>query len=127
MKVKGKFDHFNINVLDLEKSIAFYHQALGLTEHHRRQAPDGSFILVYLTDESSSFLLELTWLRDRKEPYDLGDNESHLCFRVAGDYEAIHRYHGEMGWICYENPAMGLYFIHDPDDYWIEVLPEEKR
>ncbi len=127
MKVKGQFDHFNINVLDLEKSIAFYNRALGLTEHHRHQAPDDSFTLVYLTDEASAFLLELTWLRDRKEPYDLGDNESHLCFRVAGDYEAIHRYHREMGWVCYENPAMGLYFIHDPDDYWIEILPAEKR
>lgn len=126
MEVKGKFDHFNINVSNLDKSIAFYNQALGLTEDHRKIAPDGSFILVYLTDRASGFLLELTWLRDRTAPYELGDNESHLCFRVAGDYNEIRRYHQEMGWVCYENPAMGLYFIHDPDDYWIEVLPEKK-
>lgn len=126
MEVKGKFDHFNINVSNLDKSIAFYNQALGLTEDHRKIAPDGSFILVYLTDHVSGFLLELTWLRDRTAPYELGDNESHLCFRVAGDYNEIRRYHQEMGWVCYENPAMGLYFIHDPDDYWIEVLPEKK-
>lgn len=123
MEVKGKFDHFNINVLDLEKSMAFYNKALGLTEHHRKEAADGSFILVYLTDGQSGFLLELTWLRDRRQPYELGDNESHLCLRVAGDYEETRRYHREMGWICYENEAMGIYFIHDPDDYWIEVLP----
>lgn len=122
MEVKGRFDHFNINVLDLERSLAFYRQALGLREHHRKEASDGSFILVYLTDDQSGFLLELTWLRDRKEPYELGDNESHLCFRVAGDYEAIRRYHQENGWVCYENTEMGLYFIHDPDDYWIEIL-----
>ena len=122
MEVKGRFDHFNINVLDLERSLAFYRQALGLREHHRKKASDGSFILVYLTDEQTGFLLELTWLRDRKEPYELGDNESHLCFRVAGDYEAIRRYHQENGWVCYENTEMGLYFIHDPDDYWIEIL-----
>lgn len=122
MEIKGRFDHFNINVLDLDRSLAFYGEALGLKEHHRKEAPDGSFILVYLTDEQTGFLLELTWLRDRTQPYELGDNESHLCFRVKGDYEAIRRYHTEKGWVCYENTEMGLYFIHDPDDYWIEIL-----
>ena len=111
MEVKGRFDHFNINVLDLEKSIAFYNKALGLKEHHRKVAEDGSFILVYLTDEQTGFLMELTWLRDRKEPYELGDNESHLCFRVAGDYEEVRKYHKEMGAVCFENTKMGLYFI----------------
>lgn len=86
MEIKSRFDHFNINVLDLDRSIAFYGKALGLKEHHRKEATDGSFTLVYLTDNETGFLLELTWLRDRKEAYELGDNESHLCFRVAGDY-----------------------------------------
>lgn len=123
MEIKARFDHCNINVLDLERSIAFYQKALGLREHHRKEAADGSFILSYLTDDTTGFLLELTWLRDRKEPYELGDNESHICFRVAGDYEEVHRYHKEMGCVCFENEAMGLYFIHDPDDYWLEILP----
>ncbi len=123
MEIKGIFDHFNINVTNLDRSIAFYNQALGLKEHHRKEASDGSFILVYLTDSSTHFLLELTWLRNHKEPYELGENESHLCFRVAGDYDAIRQYHKEMGCVCFENHSMGLYFIHDPDDYWIEVLP----
>ena len=111
MEVKGRFDHFNINVLDLDKSIAFYNKALGLKEHHRKVAEDGSFILVYLTDEQTGFLMELTWLRDRKEPYELGD------------YEEVRKYHKEMGAVCFENTKMGLYFINDPDDYWIEILP----
>jgi lactoylglutathione lyase len=123
MEIKGRFDHFNINVTDLEKSLEFYQKALGLKEKRRKEAKDGSFILVYLTDDATGFLLELTWLRDRNEPYELGDNESHLCFRVEGNYDEIHSYHREMGCICYENTSMGLYFIHDPDDYWIEVLP----
>ena len=125
--VKGRFDHFNINVTNLERSIAFYAQALGLKEHHRKEAEDGSFILVYLTDETTSFLMELTWLRDRQEPYELGDNESHLCFRVGGDYAEARAYHKTMDAVCYENEAMGLYFIHDPDDYWIEILPLEGK
>ena len=123
MEIKSRSDNFNINVLDLERSIAFYGKALGLKEHHRKEAADGSFILVYLTDGVSPFLLELTWLRDHKEPYELGENESHLCFRVAGDYDKIREYHREMGAVCFENEAMGLYFINDPDDYWIEILP----
>ncbi|MBM6864358.1 VOC family protein [Bacteroides caecigallinarum] len=123
MKVKGHFDHFNINVTNLEKSIKFYEEALGLTEHHRKEASDGSFILVYLTDNSSNFLLELTWLRDHNEAYDLGENESHLCIRVEGDYDEVRKFHKEMGCVCFENEAMGLYFINDPDDYWIEILP----
>lgn len=123
MEIKARFDHFNINVLDLQRSIAFYEKALGLKEHHRKGASDGSFTLVYMADDQENFLLELTWLRDRKEAYELGDNESHLCFRVAGDYDAVRAYHKEMGCVCFENEAMGLYFINDPDDYWIEVLP----
>ena len=123
MEIKARFDHFNINVLDLQRSIAFYEKALGLKEHHRKEASDGSFILVYLADDQENFLLELTWLRDRQEAYELGDNESHLCFRVAGDYDAVRAYHKEMGCVCFENEAMGLYFIIDPDGYWIEIVP----
>ena len=89
----------------------------------RKEAADGSFVLVYLTDDQTGFLLELTWLKDRNEPYELGDNESHLCFRVAGDYDEVRKFHKEMDCVCYENTAMGLYFINDPDDYWIEILP----
>lgn len=123
MEIKGRFDHFNINVTDLDKSIAFYNKALVLKEIRRKEAEDGSFILVYLGDAITSFSLELTWLRDHSQPYELGDNESHLCIRVEGDYDQIREFHREMGCICYENHNMGLYFINDPDDYWIEVLP----
>ena len=112
-----------MNVTNLERSIAFYQKALGLHEGSRKEAADGSFILVFMVDDTTDFKLELTWLRDHKEPYELGENESHLCFRVAGDYDDARRFHKEMGCVCFENEAMGLYFINDPDDYWIEVLP----
>ena len=119
------FAHNNFNVLDLEKSLKFYEEALGLKEDHRKVAEDGSFILVYLTDGKTPHLLELTWLRDRKEAYNLGENEFHLAFFVD-DYEAAHAKHKEMGCICYENPAMGIYFIIDPDNYWLEIVPKNK-
>ncbi len=126
MKITGRFDHFNINVTNLDRSIKFYNEALGLTELRRKIAADGSFIIVFLTDEKSDFCLELTWLRDHNDKYELGENESHLCIRVAEDYETVRAYHRQMGCICYENDAMGLYFINDPDDYWIEVLPMKR-
>ena len=121
--MKFKFNHNNFNVLDLEKSIAFYEEALGLKVVNEFKAPDGSFILAYMGDGKTKHRLELTWLRDRKEAYELGDNESHLCFRVAGDYDKVREYHRKLGYICFENNEMGLYFINDPDDYWIEILP----
>ena len=80
-------------------------------------------VLVYMADDHSNFLLELTWLRDHTQPYELGENESHLCLRVEGDYDEVRKFHKEMGCVCFENTAMGLYFINDPDDYWIEILP----
>ena len=116
------FVHANLNVLNLDRSIQFYQAALGLQVVSRHQASDGSFELVFLADGNSGFNLELTWLRDHPEPYELGDNESHLCFRTD-DYAGSHALHDRMGCICYENKQMGLYFINDPDGYWLEIVP----
>lgn len=120
--MKFKFIHNNFNVTDLEKSLKFYDDALGLKEVSRKEAEDGSFILVYLGDGETTFQLELTWLRDWDRPYNLGDNEFHLAFRVD-DYEGAHQRHKEMNCICYENLQMGIYFIADPDGYWLEIVP----
>jgi len=114
-------EHTNFNVLDLEKSLAFYKKALGMVEV-RRLKPDDSFELVFISDGSASHQIELTWLRDRDTPYDLGDNETHIAFKVD-DYDAAHALHAEMGCICYENTDLGLYFIEDPDGYWLEIVP----
>ncbi len=120
------FAHNNFNVRDLDKSLEFYKKALGLTELRRIAPEDGSFIIVYLGDASgSAHALELTWLRDWERPYDLGDNEFHLAFTVD-DFDAAHALHEEMGCICFENEAMGIYFITDPDEYWLEVIPARR-
>ncbi len=116
-----KFDHNNLNVLDLERSKKFYQEALNLKEVRRIEGE--GFIIVFLGDEQgSAHLLELTWIKDRKEPYNLGDNEFHVAFRTD-DFAAAHAKHKEMGCICYENTDMGIYFIVDPDGYWLEILP----
>lgn len=117
-----KFYHFNFNVLDLERSLTFYREALGLTPVREKEASDGSFKLVFLGEQYTDFQLELTWLRDRKEPYNLGECEFHLAFRTD-EYDALYEKHKAMGCVCFENPAMGIYFITDPDGYWIEIVP----
>lgn len=116
------FNHFNFNVTDLERSIAFYHDALGLEPVRRKEAADGSFILTFLGDGKTEFQLELTWLRDHSQKYDLGECEFHLALAVE-DMKKAHALHEKLGCICYENPAMGIYFISDPDGYWIEIIP----
>ena len=120
--MKFTFAHNNLNVYDLQKSLNFYKEALGLTVERTSDAADGSFTIVYLGDQTTPHLLELTWLRDMNRPYELGDNEIHLAFRVD-DFDAAHAKHKEMGCICYENPEMGIYFIEDPDGYWLEIIP----
>ena len=120
-----KFAHTNYNVADLSKSLAFYEAALGLREVRRIVAEAGSFTLVYLGDGVSPFELELTYLRDMEGAYNLGDNEFHLAFTVD-DYEAAYAKHKKMGCICFENEAMGIYFINDPDGYWLEIVPAAK-
>ena len=123
--MKFTFAHNSINVLNLEKSIAFYREALQLTEVRRYEAPDGSFIIVFLGDGQTLHQFELTWLRDRKELYNLGDNEFHLALKVD-DFAGAHALHEKMGCICYENKDMVIYFINDPDGYWIEIIPQKR-
>ena len=118
-----KFAHNNINVYDLDKSLAFYEEMLGLKPVRVKEAEDKSFKLVFLGDsEGSEHKLEITWLRDRQNPYELGDNEIHLAF-TTDDFDRAYAFHKEKGVVCYENTAMGVYFISDPDGYWLEIVP----
>lgn len=116
-----KMIHENYNVSNLDKSIAFYREALDL--HEVRRINGDGFIIVYLTNDASDFELELTWLNEHPQKYDLGECEFHLAFRTD-DFDAAHKKHEEMGCICFENPEMGIYFIADPDGYWLEIVPQ---
>ena len=120
--MKFRMIHENFNVSDLDVSLAFYEKALSLKEIRRKTAEDGSFIIVYVGNEETDFELELTWLEEHPQKYDLGEEEFHLAFRTD-DFEAAHALHEEMGCIAFENHDMGIYFITDPDGYWLEILP----
>lgn len=64
----------------------------------------------------------MTWLKDHPQKYDLGEEEFHLALTVD-DYEASLKKHQDMDCVCFINEAMGIYFINDPDGYWIEIVP----
>ena len=123
--MKFTFSHFNINVFDLERSKTFYEKALGLEVCGGEKAEDGAFELVFMKNENSSFYLELTYLEMHTEPYNLGENEIHLALAVD-DYEEALKFHKDMDCVVFENENMGIYFIIDPDGYWIEIVPPKK-
>lgn len=117
------FYHFNFNVLDLDRSVAFYKEALGLEIVRTKEGEDGTYTLVFLGEKHSPFQLELTYIKGRTQPYNLGECEFHLAFRTD-EFDALHEKHKAMGIVCFENPKVGVYFICDPDGYWIEIVPE---
>lgn len=122
--MESKAIHRCLHVLDLDKSLTFYERALGMKEIRRMGPEDGSWVNAFIGSGGSGFQLELTWNRGRIEPYDNGGRDSHIAFTVP-DFDAAHALHEQMGCICHENEAMGLYFIEDPDGCWIEILPEK--
>jgi lactoylglutathione lyase len=118
------FNHFNFNVFDLERSLKFYDEALGLKPVREKNAADGSFRIVFLEDGVTDFRLELTWLRDRTEPYDLGEQEYHLAFK-AEDYlygEIAHDARGSNGF-GYDP----LFLIPELGRRTAEISAEEKN
>ena len=122
--MKFKMIHENYNVRDLDASLKFYDEALGLKEC--RRITNENFAIVYVKNENGTFELELTRLKDHPQAYDLGECEFHLAFE-ADDFEAAYNRHKEMGCICFENKEMGIYFISDPDGYWLEIVPAKDR
>lgn len=120
--MKFEMYHSCITVFNLEKSMDFYEKALGLKEIRRIDGEDGAYKIVFMGTDNGHCQLELTWYKERKEPYDLGENESHIGFRVD-DYNKAYDFHKENNWICMENEKMGIYFIEDPDGYWMEIVP----
>lgn len=121
-----RFNHFNFNVKNLERSLKFYEEHLGLSVVRREDRPDKGFTLVFLSDGVSNFSLELTWLKDHPAAYDLGEQEYHLAF-VADNFDETYKKHKDAGIVIYENTDRGIYFLEDPDGYWIEILPERHR
>lgn len=121
----AKFIHRCIHVIDLEECKRFYKEALGFEVVHVMGPEDGSWSNTFMNNGDAPFDIELTWNRGRTEPYANGGPDTHIAFAVD-DFDAYHELHEKMGCIVRENPAMGIYFIADPEGQWIEILPERK-
>ena len=118
-----RFTHNNINVADAERSVGFYKEALGLREARRIERE--GFTLVFMEDGVSGWQMEITCLKDHPQAYDLGENEIHTALTVD-DFDAALAHHRRMDCVCFENADMGIYFIEDPDGYWVEILPQRR-
>lgn len=123
-----KMLHTCIRVMDLEKSLVFYKEAIGLEETRRKEYPDYGFSLVYLSDEDKTYEIELTYNYNPEKPYELGNGFSHIAVGTK-DLEGMYKKHQEMGYEV--TPLKGLpgeepyyYFVTDPDGYKVEVIKE---
>ncbi len=121
-----KLEHACIRVMNLEKSLKFYKEALSLEVVSTKDFPEWKFTLVYLSDEKKNFEIELTYNYDPEKPYELGNGFSHFALTVENLKEA-HEFHknlgievGELRGLPNEEPR--YYFIKDPDGYAIEII-----
>ena len=121
-----KFYHCNHSVLDMSRSVKFYKEQFGLTVFKEINAYNGDLHLVFLSDGVSDFLLELTWYKNHKNPYNQGDKEFHLAFRTD-DYDRLLTKHKNAGILKHEEPELRLYFVEDPDGYQIEVVEKLEK
>jgi len=114
--------HTMLRVRDLERSLSFYTGFLGLRETRRHDIGDEA-TLVFLTDESGHFFLELTCNHDGRD-YELGNQFGHIALYV-GDLAPVKAEIEKQGWWSRESrPEMSskYVFVHDPDGYDIEIL-----
>lgn len=118
--------HTCLRVMDLDKSLKFYSEALGFKETRRKDFPDHAFTLVFLADEAGHFEIELTYNYNPEKPYVIGNGYSHLAVGVK-DLEASRAHHEALGYKV--SKLMGLpgqapryYFVTDPDGYEVEVI-----
>lgn len=121
-----KMLHTCIRVKDLEKSLKFYEDALGLIVTRKKDFLDHKFTLVYLSSEIGGYEIELTYNYDVENPYEVGNGFSHTAIGVD-KLEDFREKHIALG---YEVTALkGLpgqapryYFVTDPDGYKVEII-----
>lgn len=124
-----KMLHTMIRVFDLQKSIEFYTQYLGMKVLRQTDYPDGKFTLAFIGygDEASNTVIELTHNWDQKEPYDIGNGFGHIALGVPNIYATCSKIE-ESGVKISRPPGpmkhgkTVIAFIEDPDGYKIELI-----
>ena len=122
-----RYLHTMIRVGDLDRSIQFYSDVLGLRLHRKKDYPGGNFTLAFMgyDDESEPFL-ELTYNWDVSS-YDLGNGYGHMAFGVEDIYETCEKIKEIGGKVTREPGPMKhgstvIAFVEDPDSYKIELI-----
>lgn len=123
-----KMIHTCVRVKDLDKSIAFYTEVLGMKEVRRLDYPENKFTLVYLALPGDDYELELTYNYDQETPYDLGNGYGHIAIGVQ-DLEDTHEEYSQSGYDVTDlkglsDGAASFFFIKDPDGYKIEIVQQ---
>lgn len=123
--------HTMLRVGNLERSVAFYTEVLGMKELRRKEYPEGRFTNAFVgyQPESEGAVLELTYNWDQSR-YDLGDGYGHVALAVDDVYAACERIRERGGRITREPGPMKhgstvLAFVEDPDGYKIELLERD--
>lgn len=123
--------HTMLRVGDLDRSIKFYTEVLGMQELRRNDYPEGEFTLAFIGygKESEEAVIELTynWGVDK---YDLGDAYGHIAIEVPDVYEACEKMRASGGKIIRDAGPMNagttiIAFLEDPDGYQIELIGEK--
>ncbi len=121
----AKMLHACIRVKDLEKSLQFYTEVIGLIETRRYDYLDRGFMLVYLSDCPGGYEIELTYNVDSRG-YEIGNGFSHFAIGVD-NFEETYQAHKKAGYEVTEPKSLNgdkptLYFVTDPDGYKVEII-----
>ena len=124
----GRFLHTMIRVGDLDRSVKFYTELLGMKELRRRDVPDGKYTLAFVGygDESSQAVVELTY-NYGVEKYELGTAFGHLAIGVPDIKSAVEKVRASGGKVTREPGPVKfgttvIAFVEDPDGYKIELI-----
>lgn len=119
-----KLLHTMVRVLDVDASMRFYCDLLGLKEVRRNDYPQGKFTLIYLAAEEGGYEIELTHNWDETTPYTEGSNFGHIAMRVDNIYDTCQRLM-DAGVIINRPPRDGhMAFIRSPDGISVELLQD---
>ncbi|HLT98793.1 MAG TPA: lactoylglutathione lyase [Burkholderiaceae bacterium] len=125
--------HTMLRVGDLEKSLSFYTEVLGMRLLRRKDYPDGKFTLAFVgyQDEADGAVIELTHNWDTSS-YNLGDGYGHIALEVEDAYKACEDIKARGGKVTREAGPMKhgqtvIAFVEDPDGYKIELIQEKSR
>ncbi|MCS5710399.1 VOC family protein [Candidatus Berkiella aquae] len=117
-----RYLHAMVRVFDLEKSLDFYVNKLGLIEIRRSDYEKGRFTLIFLATAPHEPMIELTYNWDQPAPYSIGRNFGHLAFEVDNIYTYCERLQ-QLGVTILRPPRDGrMAFVRSPDDISIEIL-----